>query len=144
MHLKTVYLTNNIGKYTDVTCENGTKAFCVLIIWGQAHNQKQHMKWYGFHIFRDHPTLAGKANVCVICRLSSSLLSWWPDKTFPTYNCICNEYDEHYIHSPKVSSPQSELGSGRKKTFSWHCWNLQFLIHETWWLVLYELHFKEI
>lgn len=42
------------------------------------HNQTQQTQWLGFHIFRDHPTLAGKTEYVWVAFQTSSLTATLP------------------------------------------------------------------
>lgn len=118
-------------------------------IWCQTHDQNQHTTWFEFHIFRDHPTLAGKLNVRGCAFHTSSLTAMLPvglaeflfpplfdlcsivaewltlvrlDKTFPTYNYSYNSHKEHVIYNRMIfeSHIKAQFNPGIVSDFS--CW----------------------
>lgn len=115
--------------------------------------KNQHSTWFEFHIFRDHPTRAGKLNVrgweaaWVFCTsrftaalpvglrvfvLSCLWFEWLtsvgPDKMFPTYNYSCTSHRRGWSRESYEASIKSRrcvrfLLLGYSLRFSLRCRN---------------------
>lgn len=105
---------------------------CVVIIWGQSHNQKQRVKWFGIHvkIIPNHlgnllcgcliffliltaasPGGSGVFNVSCLCYLMAGVSSVRPNKNIPRQQMCSHLHKGCFFHEQmcELGTPYSSL-----------------------------------